>query len=60
MTCLPRATRKKLKILRLTKELRQQDVANAVGVSKFAVYCWEKGKRNPSSAHLAEWRKFLA
>lgn len=42
------------------RELRQQDVANALGVTKFAVYCWEKGKRMPTERHLAQWRKFLA
>lgn len=43
----------KVKLLRLSKELTQVELANTIGVTEQTVINWEKGKTSPSKSMLA-------
>ena len=43
-----------MKMCRTKAELSQQDVANALGISQFAVSKWERGETTPSIERLKQ------
>lgn len=47
-----------LKILRVRKNISQQELGEALGVSQITISSWEQGKTNPSSKNVYELAKF--
>ena len=48
----------KLKERRVAQGLTQQELANALGVSKQAYSAWERGVKVPASDKVNSWRSF--
>ena len=49
----------RLEELRRAKHLRQQDLANAIAVSRSAIASWEAGTRSPDAVSAAKLARFL-
>lgn len=49
----------RLRVLRVTKRINQEEVAKQLGVTQALVSQWERGYRQPGLAHRAKLAKLL-
>lgn len=48
-----------IRSLRLSKQMSQSELGDALGVTRAAVYQWEKGRSVPQIDHLQELARFF-